>query len=112
MSEIRYRVMGIEQWLDVVLCLKERGLSTSVIANVLGRKTNWVHALLSIAREPVARALINAERLSSIEAWEQFMSLAPIERKRLMESSEPISHSRCEHVARWHRKTPQQGFSA
>ena len=111
MRDIGYCVR-IEEWIDVVLSLKEAGLSAAVMAHALGRKTTWIDALLSIARDPVARALLNAERLSSVGAWEQFMALSPAVRKRLLESDEPISRARCERAARERRRILPQGFSA
>jgi len=85
---------------DVVLSLKEAGMPVEVIAQALGRPTAWAEGLLGMARDPVARVLLDAERLASVEAWEQFMGLRPAARKRLLESDEPITRERCERAAR------------
>ena len=91
--------------IDIVLSLREAGMSVQVTAQALGRKTTWIEALLGIARDPLARALLNAERLLSVEAWERFMALSPAVRKRLLESDKPITDARCERAAGEHRRS-------
>ena len=92
---------------DVVLSLKEAGTPVEVLARALGRPTAWAEGLLGMARDPVARALVDAERLTSVEAWERFMGLGPAARKRLLESDEPITRERCERAARGRRRPPR-----
>jgi len=92
---------------DVALSLKEAGMPVEVVAQALGRPTAWVEGLLGMARDPVARVLLDADRLASVEAWEQFMALRPAARKQLLESDEPITRERCEHTARSQRKPPR-----
>ena len=112
MCDMEQGVLETNHWVHVVLSLREAGVSTDDMAQALRQETVWIEALLSMARDPVARALLNAERLSSVEAWAQFMSLTPIARKRLLESSEPISLALCQRAAREHRNAQRQGVSA
>jgi hypothetical protein len=94
--------------IEVVLSLKEAGMPVGVMAQVLGREPAWIEALLAIARDPVARVLLNAERLLSVDAWQLFMALPPVMRKRLLDSDEPINVERCERLARDGRKTSRR----
>ena len=89
---------------DVVLSLQEAGMPADVMAQALGRQKTWIEALLAIARDPLARALVNAERLLRVEAWEPFMALSPAARKRLLESDEPITIASCARAVRDRRK--------
>lgn len=81
--------------IDIVVSLREDAIRASVVAKVLGRDPRWVEAVLALARDPVARALADAGRLTSVEAWQKFMLLAPATRKRLLNSDEPISSEQC-----------------
>ena len=89
---------------DVVLSLQEAGMPVDVMAQALGRQKRWIEALLAIARDPLARALVNAERLLRVETWERFLALSPALRKRLLESEEPITVASCDRAARDRRK--------
>ena len=101
--DVGHQVVAFQERLDLVVSLREMGVSPEVIAQSLGRKTAWVEALLAVARDPVARILIRAGRLSSAEAWHQFVALDPAERKRFLDSAEPISSARCERAERERR---------
>jgi len=91
--------------IDVVLSLQEAAMPVNVMAQALGRQKRWIEALLVIARDPLARALVNAERLLRVEAWEPFLALLPAARKRLLVSDEPITVASCDRAARNRRKT-------
>lgn len=80
---------------DVVLSMKEAGLKADVIAEAMGETCEWVESLLALARDPVARALVNADRLETVGAWAAFFSLTPQLRGRILNSDEAISEWRC-----------------
>lgn len=92
---------------DVVLSVKEAGMPVEVVAQALGRPTAWVEGLLGMARDPVARVLLDADRLASVEAWKQFVGLRPAARKQLLQCDEPITRERCERAARGRRRPPR-----
>lgn len=97
---------------DVVVSVKETGIPVPVMAEALARPAGWIEALLRVARDPVARVLLDAERLSTVEAWEQFMRLSPAARKRLLQSDEPITSERCQGAGRGERKFPPGASAA
>jgi hypothetical protein len=97
--------------IDLALSLKEAGIPIDIMAQAWGRETTWIEVLFTIARDPVARVLLNAERLLSVEAWEQFISLPPVARKRLLDTDEPITAERCERWPRDRRKTSRRSSS-
>jgi ParB/RepB/Spo0J family partition protein len=97
---------------DVVLSLKEAGMPAEVMARALGRESAWVQGLLAMARDPVARALLDADRLSSVEAWEHFMGLPPMARKRLLQSDEPVTSEGCARAGRGRRRRPPRSSPA
>ncbi len=81
----------------VAICrLVDAGMSDSVIAVALGKSVDWVTGMRDIARNPMARRLIEAGRLVEAEAWPAFMRLSPDERKKFLDSSEPISVRNCD----------------
>ena len=80
---------------DMVLTLKETGFPPGAIAARVGKPFEWVQALLALARDPVARTLVNTERLRSVEAWTAFTALPPELRGRVLDSDEPISEGEC-----------------
>lgn len=92
------------EMIDVVLSLKEAGMASEAAAQALGRKTTWVEALLAMARDPIARALLEAGRICSVEAWQQLMGLPSAARRRLLQSDEPITAERCERAVRPHQR--------
>ena len=97
---------------DVVLSLQEAGMPVNVMAQALGRQKRWIEALFAIARDPLARALVNAERLLRVEAWEPFLALSPAARKRLLVSDEPITIASCRRAARDSRAASMRSLAA
>lgn len=98
--------------IDVVLSQREAGMPVDVMAQALGRQKRWIEALLAIARDPLARALVNAERLLRVEAWEPFLALSPAARKRLLVSDESITMASCGRAARDSRKASRRSLVA
>lgn len=80
-------------------------MPVDVIAQTLEREPARIEALLVIARDPVARVLLNAERLLAVDTWRMFMALPPVMRKRLLDSDEPITVERCDRLALDPRET-------
>ncbi len=87
--------LAIDEIALVVHSLAVAGMSGEVIARVLSKEVGWVECMLSIAREPLARQLIEMGRLVDVEAWPIFMQLAPQARKMLLDSMDPITSLRC-----------------
>jgi hypothetical protein len=83
---------------DVVLSLKEEGLKPDAIASKLGETGEWVRELIALARDPVARTLLNAERLTSVKAWKAFIALPAELRRRVLDSDEPIDEGECQRL--------------
>lgn len=105
-ENLHRRACSLIEMIDVVLSLKEAGMAAEAAAQALGCRTTWVEALLAMARDPIARALLEAGRLSSVEAWQRFMELPSGARRRLLQSDEPITGERCERAVRpGHRKS-------
>ena len=93
---------------DVAVVLKEAGTSIETTAQALGRKAAWVEALLAMSRDPIARALLEAGRLASVEAWQQFMGLPSATRRRLLHSDVAITSEHHEGGVRaGRRKSPR-----
>lgn len=88
--------LGLNEYAEVVLRLKEAGMEIGGISRALSKNERWVGNLLSIARDPLARALIDEGRLNSADAWERFKGLQPEARKIVLDSTEPITWPRCE----------------
>ncbi|QKE40033.1 MAG: ParB/RepB/Spo0J family partition protein [Ferrovum myxofaciens] len=88
--------LGLNEYVEVVLRLKEAGMEPGSISRALSKNERWVGNLLSIARDPLARALIEGGRLNSADAWERFKNLQPEARKIVLDSTEPITWPRCE----------------
>jgi ParB family chromosome partitioning protein len=88
--------LGLNEYAEVVLRLKEAGMELRGISRALSKNERWVGNLLSIARDPLARALIEGGRLNSADAWERFKGLQPEARKIVLDSTEPITWPRCE----------------
>ena len=87
--------LKLDEYAEAVRELVEGGMEPNVIAHVLARSEEWVKGALDIARTPDALALIHAERLSSVEAWQMYCDLPPEARKILLDSVDPISVGRC-----------------
>ncbi len=88
--------LGLAEYAEVVLRLKEAGMELGGISYALSKPERWVGNLLSIARDPVARELMDEGRLNSADAWERFKGLQPEARKIVLDSTEPITWPRCE----------------
>ena len=88
--------LGLAEYAEVVLRLKEAGMELGGISHALSKPERWVGNLLSIARDPVARELMDEGRLNSADAWERFKGLQPEARKIVLDSTEPITWPRCE----------------
>lgn len=110
-ENIHHRTFSLIEMTDVVLSLKEAGTPVEVAAQALGRGTAWIDALLTVARDPIARALLDADRLASVEAWEQFVRLPSAARRRLLQSHESITRERCERAARSPRGTTSRSVA-
>ncbi len=87
--------LKLDEYAEAVRELVEGGMEPDVIAHVLARSEEWVKGALDIARTPDALALIHADRLSSVEAWQMYCDLPPEARKILLDSLDPISVGRC-----------------
>ncbi|EQD40285.1 ParB-like nuclease domain protein, partial [mine drainage metagenome] len=85
-----------------VLQLAEGGFPTEAIARVLGYQDEHVVSLLTIARSGDARQLIEVGRLGSVGAWDAYVKLEPAVRKRVLDSTDPITMDRCERARREH----------
>jgi ParB/RepB/Spo0J family partition protein len=87
--------LKLDEYAEAVRELVEGGMEPEVIAHVLARSEEWVKGALDIARTPDALALIHADRLSSVEAWQSYCALPPEAKKILLDSIDPISVGRC-----------------
>lgn len=88
--------LTLDEYATTVLRLVEVGMPIEAVARALGRREAWAQSMLAIARDPVARAMIAAGRLSSVGAWEQFMAMRPAERKSVLDDGRPVTGPRCE----------------
>ena len=88
--------LTLDEYATTVLRLVEAGMPIEAVARALGRREAWAQSMLGIARDPVARALIDAGRLGSVDAWDQFMALRPLERKSLLDGGQAVTGPRCE----------------
>ena len=75
--------------------LADAGMALPAIASALGKPEPWVETMLGIARDPLARGLIETGRLTGVDAWQAFCQMAPATRKTLLDSNEPVSVQRC-----------------
>lgn len=99
-ENIHRSTFSLIEMTDMVLSVKEAGTPLQAVAQALGCKPTWIDALLAMARDPIARVLLDTDRIASVEAWEQFMGLPSAARRRLLQSDEPITRERCERTAR------------
>lgn len=107
-ENMHHRTFSLIEMTDVALSLKEAGTPAEIAARALGRGTAWIDALLAMARDPIARVLLDTDRIASVEAWEQFLRLPSAARRRLLQSHESITRERCERAARSSRGTPSR----
>ncbi len=94
--------LTLEEQASGVLRLAEGGLPISAIARVLGHQEDRVVSLLAVARSGDARMLIAAGRLTSVTGWDAYLALEPVVRKRVLDSTDPVTEDRCERVQREH----------
>ena len=87
--------LALDEYAAVVLRLVEAGMPLASAARALGRKECWAATMLQIARDPVARGLIDAGRLQSADAWEQFCALDADARRLVLDSTDPVTGPRC-----------------
>lgn len=105
-ENLHRRSFSLIEMIDAAVSLREAGTAVQVVAQAFGRETAWAEALLAMSRDPVARVLLEADRISSVEAWEQFMRLPSAARQGLLGSRDPITRERCERAARQGRRRP------
>ena len=94
--------LTLEEQASGVLRIAEGGFPTPAIARVLGHHEEYVVSLLAIARSGDARELIAAGRLTSVTGWDAYLALEPTVRKRVLDSTDPVTADRCERVQREH----------
>ncbi len=87
---------GLEDAADTVLRLVEAGMSPPSIAKALARSEGWISSVLSIARNPIARELVDLGRVQSASAWEAFAALSADAQRIVVESSDTITVGRCD----------------
>jgi ParB family chromosome partitioning protein len=87
---------GLEDAADTVLRLVEAGMSPQSIAKALARSDGWVTSVLGIARNPLARELVELGRVQSASAWESFAALTTDAQRIVVESSDTITVGRCD----------------
>ena len=90
--------LALDEYAAVVLRLVEAGMPLAAAARALGRKEVWAATMLQIARDPVARGLIDAGRLQSADAWEQFCALDADARRLVLDSTDPVTGPRCRQI--------------
>ena len=90
--------LSLDEYAAVVLRLVEAGMPLAAAARALGRKEDWATTMLQIARDPVARGLIDAGRLQSADAWEQFCALDADARRLVLDSTDPVTGPRCRQI--------------
>ena len=90
--------LSLDEYAAVVLRLVEAGMPLAAAARALGRKEDWAATMLQIARDPVARGLIDAGRLQSADAWEQFCALDADARRLVLDSTDPVTGPRCRQI--------------
>ncbi|BAP87279.1 uncharacterized protein E1O_01480 [Burkholderiales bacterium GJ-E10] len=90
--------LSLDEYATIVLRLVEAGMPLAAAARALGRKEAWAATMLQIARDPVARGLIDAGRLQSADAWEQFCALDADARRLVLDSTDPVTGPRCRQV--------------
>ena len=90
--------LSLDEYAAVVLRLVEAGMPLAAAARALGRKEDWAGTMLQIARDPVARGLIDAGRLQSADAWEQFCALDADARRLVLDSTDPVTGPRCRQI--------------
>lgn len=91
---------SLEDAAETVLRLVEAGMSPPSIAKALARSESWVSSVLGIARNPLARELVELGRIQSASAWEVFAALSVAAQRAVVESSDPITVARCETARR------------
>ena len=90
--------LALDEYAAVVLRLVEAGMPLAAAARALGRKEGWAGTMLQIARDPVARGLIDAGRLQSADAWDQFCALDADARRLVLDSTDPVTGPRCRQI--------------
>ena len=87
--------LTLGEYATTVLRLVDAGMPAAAVARTLGQQEAWAGMMLRIARDPVARGLIDAGRLHSVDAWNRFCALDVAARRIVLESTEPITGDRC-----------------
>lgn len=104
-QNLHHAAPALDEMAGAVRRLSEAGMSASVIGIALGRTVDWVDGMLAIARDPMARRLIDTGRLVEAEAWLAFMRLSSGDRKKVLDSAEQITVRSCERIPRLSKKT-------
>lgn len=99
--------LSLDEYAGIVLRLVEAGMPTAGAARALGRKESWARLMLQIARDPVARGLIDAGRLQSADAWEQFCALDSAGRRTVLDSTDPVTGPRCRQIQEQSRRAEE-----
>ena len=87
--------LTLGEYATTVLRLIDAGMPAAAVARTLGQQEAWAGMMLRIARDSVARGLIDAGRLHSVDAWNRFCALDVAARRIVLESTEPITGDRC-----------------
>lgn len=89
--------LNLEALCISVVRLADEGFTPAAIAELFGQAESWVHLVLRMARNDLARALIAEQRLENVHAWEWYERLTePAQRRAVLESVNPITALSCE----------------
>ncbi len=107
-ENLHHSVPALDEMAVVVSRLAEAGMAVAAIAAALSKSVVWVDGMLNIARDPVARRMIEKRRLDDPEAWAVFTRLAQNAQKTLLDSMDPITLWRCEQMTQKNASVPEQ----
>jgi ParB/RepB/Spo0J family partition protein len=82
------------EYVDVISDMRAAGLSTTAMAEALGKRPDWVRGH-ELAATPAYRALFESGRLRSVDVLLHFRSLPEAARRELLDAGDLITSTRC-----------------
>lgn len=90
--------LSLLEYLGGIERLRDLGVPAGAMARMLCKPDEWVAALMTISRDPLARSLYEAGVMTQVGAWEAFCRLPEHLRRGLLQSGEQLTIQRCRKV--------------
>ena len=89
-QNLHHTAPALDEMANCISKMVDAGMSDSVIALALGKSVDWVIGMRDIARDPMARRLIEIGRLMTVDDWLAFKNFAPNHRLSMLKGNLPV----------------------